>query len=221
MLKLMIFDFDGTLVDTLTDVGLTFNQALMQCGYPAHPIQDYERFVGGDLEQVVKRLLPENTRTQPEIDRVKTLYRELYSRSDRPNTQPYPGIPSLLRVLSQMGVGLAINTNKAQGLIQPMAKEHFAEIPFLAVIGSGADFPSKPAPDAAFALMRQANATSAETVYIGDGESDIQTAVAAGIPLLFVTWGQGSVIDLQDPRLALVAHSAEDLLVYAQERMKA
>lgn len=220
MLKLMIFDFDGTLVDTMTDVALTFNQILLDCGYPTHQVVEYERFVGGNLEQVISRLLPETRRGAEDIDRVKALYRERYAASPKPNTRPYPGIPELLRDLLSLGVQLAINTNKAQELIDPMAGQHFPGLPFVGVLGYREGFPPKPSPAATQELMERTGAAPWETAYVGDGESDILTAQAAGIPLLFVPWGQGSGISRNDPRLSLVAHTAQDLYAYAAERMQ-
>lgn len=218
-MKLAIFDFDGTLVDTLTDVALTFNAVLEGFGYPTHPVEDYERFVGGNLEQVIGRMLPKDRCGEADITRVKEAYRLAYATAKKPNTRPYPGIRAHLEALKNMEVRLAINTNKAQALIEPMAAQHFGDIPFVGICGYREDFPPKPAPDGVFELMGLAGANAEETVYIGDGESDILTAQNADIPLWFVTWGQGSAVDLADKRIAFVAKKAEDLTACAKEWM--
>lgn len=219
MLKLMVFDFDGTLVDTMTDVALAFNQALARLGHPTHPVAAYERFVGGNLEQVISRLLPEDQREEQTVNQVKELYRPMYAESAKVNTKPYPGIPALLEALAAMGIALTVHTNKAQGLVNPMIAQHFPNIPFAAVVGYREDRPAKPCPDAVLHMMEAAGATARETAYVGDGESDILTAEAAGVPLLFVCWGQGNAISRQDPRIAMVAESPGELLAYARERM--
>lgn len=221
MLKLLIFDFDGTLVDSITDVALTFNGVLADCGYPVHAIGDYERFVGGNLEQVVHRMLPKDRRLPEDIHRVQTLYRQRYAASPKPNTLPYPGIPELLSDLHTLNIQLSVNTNKAQELIVPLARELFPTIPFVDVLGYRPGIPPKPSPAAAFELMEKAGVAPAETAYVGDGESDILTAQAAGIPALFVTWGQSSAIQPDDPRIAYTARHPEDLYAYAAERARA
>lgn len=221
MLKLLIFDFDGTLVDSITDVALTFNGILEDCGYPVHAIGAYERFVGGNLEQVVSRLLPKDRRLPEEIDRVQALYRQRYAASEKPNTLPYPGIPELLSSLQALNIKVSVNTNKAQELIVPLVRKLFPTIPFVDVLGYRSGIPPKPSPAAVFELMEKAGVMPRETAYVGDGESDILTAQAAGIPALFVTWGQGGAIRPDDPRIAYAARYPEDLYAYAAERARA
>jgi len=199
--KLVIFDFDGTLVDTITDVGLCFNEALRQNGFPEHPLENFVQFVGGDLETVVSRMLPQKKVTNENITNVKTVYRKLYLTSPKPNTKPYPGMMQLLDALKEKDVRIAINSNKGQLLLDDMTAKLFPENYFDAVVGYSEDRPSKPDPYGVQMILDICACHREESVYVGDGRSDIDTAVNAGIPCVFVNWGQGTPQDKTDKRI--------------------
>lgn len=211
MRKLVIFDFDGTLVDTVTDVALCFNTALAQCGYPQHPLAAFDRFVGGNLETVVSRMLPPQRCTQADIDAVKTVYRTRYLQSEKPNTRPYPGILELLTALKAEGFWLAVNSNKGQQLLDDMVDKLFPPAFFDAVVGYQEDRPSKPDPWGVDEICRRCGCSRFDAVYVGDGGSDIATAAAAGVPCVYVTWGQGSEETRRDPRIARTVADAAAL----------
>lgn len=191
MRDLIIFDCDGTLVDTLHDVGLCFNEALTQHGFPPYSLEEYGGFVGGNLEQIVSRLLPEDARTPESITAVKEAYRRLYQESDKPNTLPYEGIPELLVQLRDQGCTLAVNTNKGQALADALLEKLFPDHPFAAIVGYEESRPSKPDAFGVQMICDEVGMDRARAVYIGDGESDHRTAQNAEIPFVFVTWGQG------------------------------
>ena len=212
MKKLFVFDFDGTLVDTITDVGVCFNAALEHYGFPTHPLEDYSRFVGGNLETVVSRLLPADSIQEENIDKVKTLYRKLYLNSDKPNTKPYPGILEILETLKQHGARLAINSNKGQALLDSLASQLFPECWFDASVGYLETRPSKPDPYGVRLICEECGCRIEDAIYIGDGKSDIDTAVNAGIPCVLVHWGQGSEADKKDPRVFAHVQTSMQLL---------
>lgn len=212
MKKLLIFDCDGTLVDTIKDVGICFNAALDFYGFPVYALEEYDGFVGGNLETIVTRLLPENARSKENVDKVKTKYRELYSNSDKPNTLPYPGIVEALDKLKQEGFVLGVNTNKGQALTDELLAKVFKKDLFASVVGYEESRPSKPDPCGVEMICAACNMPKNQAVYIGDGRSDINTAANAQIPCVFVTWGQGTEADSQDPRIAAVVHSVHDLV---------
>ena len=211
MRKLIIFDFDGTLVNTVTDVAICFNKALEACGFPTHPIAAYDRFVGGNLETVVSRMLPADARASENIDRVKTLYRQLYLQSEKPNTKPYPGMTELLAELKTMGYRIAVNSNKGQLLLEDTVGKMFPPSYFDTVVGYVEDKPSKPNPYGVDEICRLCGCLREEAIYVGDGESDLATAANAGIPCVFVTWGQGDQLLAHDPRVYKTASSMEEL----------
>lgn len=217
MRKLAIFDLDGTLVDSMTDVAICFNEALSQCGFSEHPIEDYAKFVGGNLEQVVARLLPTCSLRDENIQRVKTLYREIYLHSPKPNTKPYPGIYSLLDGLAQRGRMFAVNTNKSQALTDEIIKTLFINYDFIDVVGYREDIPSKPDPYGVNMILSKVQTLPAEAMYIGDGASDIETAWAAGVPMVLVTWGQGTAADKGDERINKIVHFPQEVLKYMLE----
>ncbi len=207
----MIFDCDGTLIDTIKDVALCFNKALRTCGFAERPVEDYGGYVGGNLETVVGRLLSEQDRCSENVDRVKTVYRELYSASPKEYTIPYPGIVEALEALREAGFVLAVNTNKGQKLTDELLEKLSLTDMFAAVVGYEESRPSKPDPHGVDLICQMCAMTREQAVYIGDGRSDIETAANAGIPCVFVTWGQGTEEDRNDPRIVHVVESVAQM----------
>lgn len=190
MKKLVIFDFDGTLVDTLTDVSICFNEALAVNGMPVHPLEEYNNHVGGNLETIVSNILPPDKVTEGNVDLVKASYRKIYSKSSKPNTKIYPGIMECLNLLKERGFKLAVNSNKGQALLDEMVTEMFPQDFFDSVIGYLEERPSKPDPLGVDLICSECGCTRADAVYVGDGKSDVRTAENAGIPCIFVDWNK-------------------------------
>ena len=211
MKKLFIFDFDGTLVDTITDVAICFNEALKINGFPQHPLKAYDGFVGGNLETVVSRMLPPRQVNETNINAVKTTYRSLYMASRKENTKPYPGILPLLEQLKKEGYLLAVNSNKGQELLDELVNKMFPPNFFDAVIGYVEGVPSKPDPYGVEKICKICGVSKENAVYIGDGKSDIDTAANAGVTCIFVMWGQGSDADKCDERVCCRADTPADL----------
>lgn len=222
MRNVLIFDFDGTLVDTITDVGLCFNQALQEHGLPQHPLSMFSQFVGGNLETVVSRMLPPGQCTTENITKVKNTYRRLYQEDPKPHTRPYPGMDPLLRELKEDGFYLAINSNKGQALLDKLTAELFPKDLFDAVVGYDETRPSKPSPYGVDLICKQCGCLRADAVYIGDGKSDIDTAANAGIPCIFAEWGQGTEADRNDERVHARANDCGQLkeAIYNQKKSR-
>lgn len=216
--QLVVFDLDGTLVDTLVDVGICFNQSLSENGFPQHDLARYKDFVGGNLETVVSRMLPIDARTDANIDAVKTRYRELYQTSGKPNTKPFAGIPELVSSLAAHDVHMAVNSNKGQDLAEASLVAHFPSYAF-PLIGYTEDFPPKPSPDGVFKFMEDFGATPGQTVYIGDATTDILTAQNAGVDCILVTWGQHSEADLAHPAVTAIAETPDAVLDLVLNRL--
>lgn len=211
MRRLAIFDFDGTAVNTLTDVALCFNEALKLNGFAQHPLEAFAGFVGGNLETVVSKMLPRDQVTEENISAVKTVYRSIYLNSAKPHTRPYPGMCALMDELREKGIKIAVNSNKGQALLDDMVESIFPKGYFSSVIGYDEKRPSKPSPWGVDAICRECGCTREDAVYIGDGKSDIDTAANAGIPCVFVTWGQGTDRDMADARVTAIAHDVAEL----------
>ena len=197
MKKLVIFDFDGTLIDSVTDVAICFNLALIENGFPSRDVSGIKKAIGGNLEQIVSKLLPEDQRTDSNIVSVMDCYRKIYIDNEKPNTRPYPGICDMLDTLKRQGALAAINTNKSQALTDDLVKKLFPGYDFALVVGYDKRYPSKPDPYGVNLIMDHCRLSKNDVIYIGDGRSDIDTAAAAQIDLLFVTWGQGTEDDIR------------------------
>ncbi len=203
MARIAIFDFDGTIVNTIVDVAISFNKALEEHGFPTHPLEAYDGFVGGNLETVVSRMLPKDAITDENIDKVKTTYRQIYSSSKKENTLPYDGIMELLHDLKAEGWKLAINTNKGQKLVDELVVELFPEGMFDSVVGYLESRPSKPDAFGVKMICQECGGDIADAIYVGDGMSDVNTAINAGIPCIFTEWGQGNLEGEYDKVIAV------------------
>ncbi len=216
MYKLVIFDFDGTLADTVKDVAICFNESLKQCDFPQHSLQEICDLVGGNLEVIVSKLLPREQASPENIDRVKKLYRKIYSTCSKKNTFLYPGIMDLLLQLKEMKIRLAVNSNKGQELLEQMVEEMFPKGFFDAVIGYSENYPPKPDPYGVEMILTKCSCSAADAVYVGDGLSDIKTAQNAGLTCIFVPWGQGR-LDTQFSESVWVAQNVsvlQDFLLF-------
>lgn len=215
--KLVIFDLDGTLLDTVEDVADCFNAALCECGFPGKSLDDIIALVGGDLETIVSKLLPPNA-SQKDVAEVKDCYRRIYAASERPKTRPYDGIPELLGELKASGVDIAVNTNKGQDLAEKCLASAFPNMK-IPVSGLVDGIPHKPDPCGVSMLLDAGPYTAEEAVYVGDGVSDALTASNANMRFVYCAWGQGDEHRvLAVSPAAPVAHSVRDLKSILMER---
>lgn len=198
MLKLAIFDLDGTLLNTIADLANAVNHTLEAHGLPQHSLDEYPRFVGRGMRNLVKDALPESQREDGFVDAFLQEFLAWYIGHIDICTRPYDGMTGLVSELHAAGVKLAVASNKVQRGTEQLVAKFFPGIPFVAVCGNGPDFPLKP--DAALVrhIMSLADVTPDETVMIGDSNIDIQTAHNAGIPVVAVTWGFCPESALQD-----------------------
>lgn len=211
MRDLIIFDCDGTLVDTIIDVARCFNMALATCGFPQHPIEEYREFVGGDLETVISKLLPSESNSSDNINRVKCAYRHIYAEDSKPNTVPFDGMVNLLRKLKLHNILLAVNSNKAQVLTEDVINKNFPKDLFDSIVAYDECRPSKPDPYGVKMICSQCGRKLDSVIYVGDGYSDILTAKHAGIPCVFVTWGQGNLDDCKEYKDSLIVNDILEL----------
>jgi phosphoglycolate phosphatase len=171
----------------------------------------YGKFVGGNLETVVSRLLPSDQISTENIDQVKNIYRRRYLESSKSNTKPYPGMEILITKLKTMNCRVAVNSNKGQVLLDQMVEQIFGKDHFDSVFGYLESRPSKPNPAGVDLICAECGCTRQDAIYVGDGKSDIDTAVNAAIPCVLVHWGQGTETDWEDPRVFAHAENADQL----------
>lgn len=189
MKKLAIFDLDGTLLNSIDDLGHAANYALEKNGYPTHSIASYPFFVGNGVPRLIERVLPEDARTVNIVDRLLVHFKEYYNEHNTDFTVPYQGIPELLNKLSAHGVAIAVASNKYQQATEKLINHYFPNISFVAVEGQKDNVPVKPDPSIVFEILSKAKMPKADTIYIGDSGVDMETARRACVDSVGVTWG--------------------------------
>ena len=208
--KLVIFDLDGTLLDTLDDLSAAVNHAMQQRGFPLHTRDEYMKMVGHGARNLMRQALPDDHKgDEALIDAVLADFRAYYNTHIDVYTKPFPRILELVKTLHQEGVMLAVASNKFQEGTEHLIKEFFPEIPFVAVLGNRPNFPLKPDPEVVGEVLRRSGAKREEAVMVGDSDTDMETAVNGGIEGIAVSWGYRNMADV--PGLK-VAKSAEELL---------
>jgi len=203
--RAVIFDLDGTLLDTLDDIADSANSVLAGRGFPTHALDDYRYFVGDGVRKLVERILPQTVRSEALVEQCLSEMREEYGRNWNVKTRPYEGIPDLLEKLQNGGVKRAVLSNKPDELTQACVSELLSAWTFDAVAGQTAQIPHKPDPTGAHWLARLLGVKPAEVVLVGDSDIDMQTAVNAGMYPAGATWGFR-------PRDELAAAGARSLL---------
>ena len=188
-LKLVIFDLDGTLLNTLSDLAHSVNYALGKCGFPVHTIESYKNFVGDGINKLLERTLPENHKTAQNIARLKALFLAYYDVHNTDFTEPYEGICELLKTLQAKGLKLAVASNKYQAATEKLIRRFFPGISFTALFGQREGIPVKPNPAIVYDILRIAGVSPEETIYIGDSGVDMETASNSGVASIGVTWG--------------------------------
>ncbi len=189
MKELAIFDLDGTLLNTIADLGMATNHALQKCGFPMHEISAYPMFVGNGVMRLLERALPEDARNQENISRLRGFFTDFYDLHNADNTQPYPGIEDLLEELSRHGVRLAVASNKYQKAVEKLILHYFPNVDWAAIEGQKEGCPVKPDPSVVFEILSKSPAPKAGVIYIGDSGVDIETARRACVESVGVTWG--------------------------------
>lgn len=206
--KTVLFDLDGTLLDTLEDMTDALNRTMRKFGLPERTLKEVRSFVGNGA----RRLIELATGAEGErLEEILAVYKKDYDENYLIKTAPYPGILELLKTLRQNGVRTGVVSNKPDSTVQELSEALFQKLADVSV-GEKAGIRRKPAPDTVLAAMEQLGASKADTVYVGDSEVDIATARAAGIPCISVTWGFRDRDVLIDAGARTFADSSEELL---------
>ncbi len=211
----VIFDLDGTLLNTLEDLTDSVNYAMEKYGYPVHTLDEVRRFVGNGLKKLMERALPADV-SEEEFKRVFDDFCTHYGKNCAIKTRPYDGILELLDELNARGIKLAIVSNKGDFAVQELRDLYFKGRIKVA-IGEKSGICRKPAPDTAFEAMRRLDSDSAHSVYVGDSDVDIETAKNAGLSCISVTWGFRDRAFLKEHGAQHYADTPQDILDFLKE----
>lgn len=212
MKELVIFDLDGTLLNTIADLGTAANYALTQAGLPTHSPQSYPRMVGNGVRKLIERVLPESLRTSEMVDSCLKNFMEYYDEHMTDQTQPYPGIPELLTELTQRGIKVAVASNKYKSAVEKLINHFFPNIPWAAVEGQQEGIPRKPDPSIVFEILSECPTPKAKVLYVGDSGVDMETARRACVESCGVTWGFRPLTELVDNHADHTADTTSQLL---------
>lgn len=208
--KAVIFDLDGTLLDTLEDLTDSVNAALRQYGCPTKCIEQIRSYVGNGIRNLILRCV-EGGENNSDFERIFDTFRMHYKTNCRNKTKPYGGVMEMLRTLKENNIKLAIVSNKADFAVKELNEYYFKEF-HMAAIGEREGVARKPSPDAIYEAMRELGVTAGQTVYVGDSEVDIKTAANAQIPCISVLWGFRSKEILTEYNAGYFAETAADVL---------
>jgi phosphoglycolate phosphatase len=208
--RAVLFDLDGTLLDSLEDIGRSANETLEELGFPSHPIESYRQFIGDGLPMLFRRALPAGVDAAAVIDHCVGGFRESYGRSWNVASRPYPGIPELLDGLVTRSLGMAVLSNKPHTFTVQCVNELLPRWPFRVVLGDREGFPRKPDPGEALRIATQLDVAPEQMVYLGDSSIDMTTAHRAGMIPIGVAWGFRSVDELQaSGAVRIITHPLE------------
>jgi len=220
MKKLVIFDLDGTLLNTIEDLGQAANYALHKNGYSTHSMASYPYFVGNGVRRLMTRVLPEDARDDETIDRVLGDFIEYYDEHCIDFTKPYDGMPDLLQDLKEKKVTMAVASNKYQKAVSKIIPHFFPDIPFIAIEGHREGVNVKPDPSVVFSILATARMPKADCLYVGDSGVDMETARRACIDSVGVTWGFRSKKELVEYHADVIVNNPADILTVVDEGIK-
>ncbi len=209
MYRLVIFDLDGTLLNTLGDLAAAGNHALQRMGLSTHATEEYKLFVGNGIPNLIHRILPE-VHSDEQHSRCYEFFNEYYNAHKTDLTVPYEGITELVKKLDGMGIVCCVNTNKAHEFAKELIQRFFGDS-IKAVIGQGSGYALKPSPEAAAELCCRFDVAREDAIYVGDSNVDMKTAAAAGLDACGVLWGFRERAELEGCGPKYIAENAVKL----------
>lgn len=204
----VLFDLDGTLLDTLGDLHLGVNYILEKHGYSRRTLEEIRSFVGNGARELMRCALPESV-GEEELESILAEYLDWYRVNFCVKAAPYPGVKAVVDALAEKGAKVAVVSNKPDATTKKLAEMFFPGLPAL---GQRDDIPKKPAPQMVWRAMEELGVSAEETVYVGDSEVDVATAHNAGLPLVAVSWGFRSTQQLVEAGAAEIVTTPEELL---------
>ncbi len=210
--KLAIFDLDGTLLDTIGDLAASCDAVMQMNGLPQHTTDEYRQMVGRGILRLVEAAIPEQMRSPEYVEKVRRDFVAYYLDHIDLHTHPYNGIPELINAMTERGVKIAVASNKFQAGTERLIRSFFPDVEFVAVLGQRVGVPLKPDPQIDLEIIEAAGVEPSETLHIGDSGVDMQTAHAAGVRAVGVTWGFRSREELTESGADVIVDHPEEIL---------
>lgn len=198
MTELVIFDLDGTLLNTIDDLAASTNYALSRHGYPTHDLGSYRFFVGNGINKLIERALPEEVRNEEKVLELRKDFVAYYEKHSADLTKPYKGIPELLSTLKEKGLKIAVASNKYQVATEFLVDKYFGAYEFDIVLGQRDGVTPKPDPTIVYDILKETGVDKKHTLYVGDSGVDMQTAKASDLIAIGVSWGFRPVSELEE-----------------------
>ena len=217
MIKTVLFDLDGTLLNTIDDLADAGNWVCTRHGWPTFTVEQFKHMVGNGIPKLVERFSPADCRSPEQLAAALAEFTARYDAHKEDKTAPYPGIPELVDALNGLGVQCAVFSNKADPLCRKIIAHYFGEARFRIVRGSRPGVPTKPDPAGVYSLMQDLGADPASTLFVGDSDVDILTGHHAGLPAMGALWGFRGRAELTAAGADALAAVPEDILRYVKE----
>jgi len=212
MYRLVVFDLDGTLANTLNDLAHAVNMALKSENLPTHPVESYNRFVGNGVNILIKQALMDKGDDKALCDKVKKFFDSYYKEHLCDYTTSYDGVSQLLSELENSGIKTTVHSNKPHEYVPHILSKLYPQHSFDIVLGNCEDFERKPSPQALEFMIENLNVDKAQVLYVGDSDVDVYTAHNAGVKVCGVAWGFRGEKELKDSGADFIAYDANDLL---------
>lgn len=216
MKRLIIFDLDGTLLNTIEDLGYATNHALEALGFPTHPLAAYPSMVGNGVRKLLQRALPSGLDTEEQIEKLRSVFTQYYDEHGTDHSSPYPGIPELLSELQAKGIKLAVASNKYHEAVVRLIKDYFPDIEWSAIMGQKEGVPVKPDPSIVFEILSCCPTPKSDVLYVGDSGVDMETARRACVESVGVTWGFRPASELRAYYADHIVQTPEEILACAE-----
>ena len=211
MIKLVIFDLDGTLLNTLEDLKECTNYILRKYHFPEHPLDSYRYFVGNGIPVLIQKAIPSGTPKEIEV-KILEEFLAYYDLHKADLTAPYPGIVSLLETIQDQGIQIAVASNKIHDAMAPLMEYYFPTIRFLAALGNREGVPPKPDPQIVKDIISMTDFNLSEVLYVGDTKVDMETAHRAQLQAVGVLWGFRDREELEESHAEYIISTPDQLL---------
>lgn len=209
--KGIIFDLDGTLLNTIEDLGNSANEVLNHYGCPLHNLEEYKQLVGHGMRNLITMSFPAELRNTLNIDEALQKFLKVYDEKYMETTVPYPGIVTMLKELEMKGVKMAVNSNKRDDYTNSLVRKFFNNVPLTGVLGERLGIPRKPDPLSALELADSMGLAPAEILYAGDSGTDMQTGKNAGMDTVGVLWGFRGIVELEENKARYLMESPQQI----------